>query len=79
MRDVPLSKDYFEGVEAGDGWLKPWRLPVERRGLFLSPGDRLLAMAEMANGARLRFRTDARRAHPHPPPRGGRRRGAAVV
>lgn len=64
MRDVPLTKDYFEGavsVEAGDGWLSPWRLPVERRGLFPSPGDHLLAMAEMASGARLRFRTDARR------------------
>lgn len=62
MQTVALTDEFFEGVisvEHGDGWLKPWRLPHDRRRLFPSPDDGLLLRAEMASGARLRFETDS--------------------
>ncbi len=62
MRTVPLDATFFEGavsVEQRDGWLKPWRLPHEQRWQFPSPDDALLARAENASGARLRFETDS--------------------
>lgn len=63
MRAVRLSKDFFQGavsVEAGQGWLKPWRLPVSQLGLFPSPGEALQDRAAHASGVRLRMETDAR-------------------
>ena len=64
MQPVPLAADWFQGaisVELCDGWLKPWRLPHDRRNLFPSPNEDLLSRAEMASGARLRFATDSTR------------------
>ena len=64
MQDNPLSAEFFEGhlsVEAGPGWLRPWRLPHDRKALFPSPEDSLLAMAGMTSGVRLRFATDSTR------------------
>ena len=60
MRDNPLQPDFFQGhlsLERGDGWIKPWRLPHDRRALFPSPDDALMASAEHASGVRLRFAT----------------------
>ena len=62
MRDNPLNPEFFEGhlsVEAGLGWLRPWRLPHDRKALFPSPEDELFAMAAMTSGVRLRFTTDS--------------------
>ena len=59
MREIKLTAGFFEGVvsvEWGDGWIQPWRLPVERRELFPSPGDALFLCAGMASGVRLRLR-----------------------
>ena len=60
MRDNPLQPEFFQGhlsLERGDGWVKPWRLPHDRRALFPSPDDALMAKAENASGVRLRFAT----------------------
>ena len=60
MRDIPLQPEFFQGhlsLERGDGWIKPWRLPHDRRALFPSPDDALMARAENASGVRLRFAT----------------------
>ena len=60
MQDNALSADLFEGhisLEQGDGWVKPWRLPHQRKALFPSPEEGLLARAETASGVRLRFAT----------------------
>lgn len=62
MRRIELDAGFFAGavsVEAGAGWLKPWRLPWEQRQLFLSPGDGWLARAACTSGVRLRFATAA--------------------
>ena len=60
MRDSPLQPEFFQGhlsLEHGDGWIKPWRLPHDRRALFPSPDEALMAKAENASGVRLRFAT----------------------
>ena len=81
MQDNTLNAGFFEGhisVETGPDGLKPWRLPHDRRLLFPSPDEGLLARAEMASGVRLRFATAATRLclrfQPLPldPPGGGR-------
>ena len=62
MREHPLSADLFEGhasLEHGPGWVKPWRLPHDQKGLFPSPGYGLLVRAQAASGVRLRFATEA--------------------
>ena len=45
-------------VEAGDGWLRPWRLPCDRLELFPSPGESLVLQAKRTSGVRLRLETD---------------------
>jgi len=62
MESVNLTAGFFEGavsVEEGPGWLKPWRLPEQKRTLFPTPGDGLLMRAQMASSVRLRFATDS--------------------
>ena len=52
----------FQGrasLEDGPGWVKPWRLPHDRKALFPSPDEGLLSRAECTSGVRLRFATDA--------------------
>ena len=64
MSENQLSPELFEGqitLEQGAGWLKPWRLPHDRKALFPSPDEGLLARAETASGVRLRFATASTR------------------
>ena len=57
--DPRLTWNGIASLEAGDGWLKPWRIPHEDQDLY-SPGvSELAGRAEMASGVRLRFATDA--------------------
>ena len=52
MQTVALTAGFFEGavsIEAGDGWLKPWRLPHAQRRLFPSPNESLLGRAACAS------------------------------
>ena len=55
-----LKRDLFQGqlsIEEGAGWLRPWRLPHDRRALFPSPADGLMTRAGNSSGVRLRFAT----------------------
>jgi hypothetical protein len=49
-------------LERGNGWVKPWRLPLEDLVLFgkLDPPDALLVRAGMPAGVRLAFHSDSR-------------------
>lgn len=47
-------------VECRDGWIKPWRIPHDLRGLF-PPDDGLPERADRPAGVRLRVRTDSPR------------------
>lgn len=54
--------NFFEGavsVEQGDGWLRPWRLPHDKRLLFPTPDDVLFENSGQPSAVRLRFRTDS--------------------
>ena len=58
---IRIDESMFQGAiscEAGDGWLRPWRLPFPRLSLF-PPEDGIQARAIMAAGVRLRFATDS--------------------
>ena len=58
---IRIDESMLEGAiscEAGDGWIRPWRLPFEQRSLF-PPEDGIQARAMMAAGVRLRFATDS--------------------
>ncbi|MHC4871425.1 MAG: SGNH/GDSL hydrolase family protein [Planctomycetota bacterium] len=62
MKSIELTDSIFEGyasLEKGDGFIKPWRLPHDRRGLYPSPDDGLMTRAEHTSGVRLRFATDS--------------------
>lgn len=64
MRRVEFGDEFFQGavaVERGEGWLRPWRIPANKRDLFISPDDCLLARARESSGVRLRFETDSPR------------------
>jgi len=60
--DQRLSWYGVVSFEHGDGWLKPWRIPFERRQLFgsLTEPDMMLSRAGMAAGVRTAFRTNSR-------------------
>jgi hypothetical protein len=61
MQKVSVSEEMFQGavsLERGDGWIKPWRLPHDRLGLF-PPDQCLPAKAGSCAGIRLRFETDS--------------------
>jgi hypothetical protein len=63
MQRLPLTEGLFEGAvsfETGDGWIKPWRLPVGQLRLF-TPDDALPPRGEKPAGVRLRFHSDSRR------------------
>jgi hypothetical protein len=56
VTSIPLTPALFEGAisfEQGDGWLRPWRLHVEKLPLYYNVAERAIAPA----GVRLRFRT----------------------
>jgi hypothetical protein len=62
MESYAISDDIIQGhvsLERGEGWVKPWRLPHQRRSLFPSPEEGLLGRAECTSGVRLRFATEA--------------------
>ena len=62
MTSYPLLDELFQGhveLQREDGWVKPWRLPHKRRGLFPSPDEALMARAETTSGVRLRMATAA--------------------
>lgn len=62
MTSYPLLDELFQGhveLQREDGWVKPWRLPNKRRGLFPSPDEALMARAETTSGVRLRMATAA--------------------
>ncbi len=64
MNEIVLAPDFIQGavsIEQKDGHLRPWRLPVDRLGLFPSPDDGLVLRAQMPAGVRVRFETQARR------------------
>ena len=64
MKQISVEDAFFEGavsVEHGDSWVRPWRLPCERRDLYVSPEDSLVGRAMESSGVRLRFETDATR------------------
>lgn len=57
MQTLAPTEDLFEGAvsfERGDGWIKPWRLPLDQLRLF-PPDDGIVPHAETAAGVRLRF------------------------
>jgi len=59
---ISIDDAYVEGavsLEHGDGWVQPWRLPFDRRDLFVSPQNVLLGQAQESSGVRLRFQTDS--------------------
>ena len=57
--DPRLTWSGIYSLEEGDGWIKPWRIPLRDLDLY-SPGiSELAGRAEMPSGARLRFSTDA--------------------
>jgi len=59
LQRVPVNESYFEGavsVEAGDGWLRAWRVPYPERRLF-PPDGGVPWQAGKGSGVRLRFRT----------------------
>ncbi|HEX6971957.1 MAG TPA: SGNH/GDSL hydrolase family protein [Limnochordia bacterium] len=61
MRPLPLEERLFQGavsLEYGDGWVKPWRLPVHELSLF--PPDGIGGKAEIPAGVRIRFASDTR-------------------
>ncbi len=56
--DNRLTWNGIASLEAGDGWLKPWRIPHQDQDLY-SPGvSELAGRAEMASGVRIRFASD---------------------
>ena len=61
---IDINRELFHGaisLEQGDGWVKPWRIPFERRELFSpKPESGLDLRAEMPTGVRIRFETDSR-------------------
>ena len=60
-QQIRINEGMVQGAiscEAGDGWIRPWRLPFGQLGLF-PPEDGLQARAAMAAGVRLRFATDS--------------------
>lgn len=62
MKTIELTDLFFEGqvsIERVDGWLKPWRVPCDKKALFPSPGDTLLGRMETCAGVRLRFKTNS--------------------
>lgn len=55
--------EHFRGavsLEKKGRYLKPWRIPFEKKNLFASPADSLLKCLEMCAGVRLSFQTDSR-------------------
>ena len=54
--DPRLTLQGAVSLERGDGWVMPWRIPYEDRGLF--PPDALLERAAMPAGVRVAFRSD---------------------
>ena len=62
MKRVELAADMFQGaisLEKGDGWVRPWRIPFDQRGLFPSPGNRHQETARNVSCVRLRFATES--------------------
>ncbi|MDX9980951.1 MAG: hypothetical protein RBU25_13080, partial [Lentisphaeria bacterium] len=58
---VRVDESMVEGAvscETGEGWLRPWRLPIARLDLFPDV-EGLQLRAKFAAGVRLRFATDA--------------------
>ena len=63
MVALEISDDLFEGtvsLERKDGWVRPWRLPFQKRELFPSPDDGLVLHSQSPSGVRLRFQTESR-------------------
>lgn len=61
MRSLPLDDALFRGavsLERRDGYVKPWRIPVNEYALF--PPDGIGGTAERPAGVRLGFTTDTR-------------------
>lgn len=62
MTSLSVNADFIHGavsVEQTATYLQPWRVPHERRELFLAPNDRLLKQMAHTAGIRLRFITDS--------------------
>jgi len=62
MRQIALTEEFFEGAvsfQQEADWIKPWRIPFERRYLYPGNYGPYLGPAEMAAGVRLRFQTDS--------------------
>ena len=62
-RRVELTDPMFEGhvsLERGDGWVKPWRLPLDLLDLFPTR-EQIVASAATPAGVRLRFETESDR------------------
>lgn len=62
MQEIKIEAAFFQGIvslEYGSGWIRPWRLPIEEKNLFMSEQQSLIACARESAGARLRFETNA--------------------
>lgn len=71
MRRVQAGAAWLRGavsLEAGDGWVQPWRIPVEDLELF--PPDGIGGTARHAAGVRLGLRSDTRTLEVHLAPAG---------
>jgi hypothetical protein len=74
MTQVPITEAFIHGAiscQAGDRWLRPWRLPFKQLDLFPSNDNNLVHCAGSTAGIRVQLATDADCFELHCEPHGG--------
>ncbi|MHC4885596.1 MAG: SGNH/GDSL hydrolase family protein [Planctomycetota bacterium] len=62
MKKIKITETFFQGcvsVERTKRGLKPWRLPIAQKPLFVSPEENCAGRAECGSGVRMRLRTNS--------------------